>query len=375
MSGRYRVLFLMQQVLGHVTHSSSVERAARADPDLDASWVPITYGRPAGLIERLPLPPGAKGVARAAVDVQRALLTHRVDGVVFNSPALATSAVGWMGLLPTMISLDVTPRQFDREGLHFGHEADAGGRWAAFKHQVNTAVFRRAALLLPWARWAARSLLDEYGVDEKRIEIVPPGVDLQLWRQAAGSPRRAGPPQVLFVGGDFRRKGGDLLVDWYRCRGRDLSRLVVVSADPEAAAARSLGVEVHTDLSPNSARLRDLYAGSDVFVMPSRSEPFGIAAVEALASGLPVVATAQGGLTDIVEDGVNGRLVRPGDGRDLACALEALLADEAGRRAMGAEGRRLAAERFDAARNGQRLLDLVKQRIDGARGREAAGGG
>ncbi|MBO0684147.1 MAG: glycosyltransferase, partial [Candidatus Dormibacteraeota bacterium] len=131
----------------------------------------------------------------------------------------------------------------------------------------------------------------------------------------------------------------------------------------------------HTDLSPNSARLRDLYAGSDVFVMPSRSEPFGIAAVEALASGLPVVATAQGGLTDIVEDGVNGRLVRPGDGRDLACALEALLADEAGRRAMGAEGRRLAAERFDAARNGQRLLDLVKQRIDGARGREAAGGG
>lgn len=367
MNGRYRVLFLMQLVLGHVTHAASLERVARADPDLDVIWVPVPYHRPQGLVERLPFfPPGLKGALRAAGEVQTALLRHRADAVVFNSPALATSATAWMRRLPTTISFDVTPRQFDREGVHFGHRPDRDGVVARWKHRVNRRVFARAAALAPWARWAAGSVVEEYGAAEAKIEVIPPGVDLAHWRPAAGRP--AGQlPRVLFVGGDFHRKGGDLVTGWFSERGRERCRLTVVSADPAARSARAQGVEVRTDLRPNSEELRQLYRSSDVFVLPSRSEPFGIAAVEAIASGLPVVATDVGGLTDIVEDGVNGVVVPPGDGRCLDGALETLLADPARRRALGAAGRRLAEARFDERCNGQRLLALVKASVEARR--------
>lgn len=367
---RYRVLFLMQQVLGHVSHSSGLERVARADPELEVIWVPVAYHRPGGVIERVFwLRPGTRGVLRAATEVQRALLRHRPEAVLFNSPALATSALAWMRRLPATISLDVTPRQFDREGEHFGHRADGNGVVAGFKHRVNRAVVREARVLAPWARWSASSLIEEYGADPARVEVVPPGVDLQLW-QPSSSPQ-VGLPRVLFVGGDFLRKGGDALTEWFRSRGRSLCQLTIVSRHPAALAARALGAEVRTDLGPNSPELVHLYQQSHVFALPSRSEPFGIAAVEALACALPSVVGRTGGLTDIVEDGVNGYLVAPGDGRALALALETLIGDATRRRRMGAAGRRRAEARFEIHRNGARLLELVKSSVE-ARKKEAA---
>jgi GT2 family glycosyltransferase len=363
----YRVAFLMQQVLGHVTHSANLKKVVLEDPDIETVWVPITYRKEGGWIERLPvLPAHVKGVLRGAADVQMVLAKEKVDALLFNSPALATSAAWSMNRVPTTISLDITPRQFDREGVHFGHTPDGRGQVADLKHRWNQRIFSRCVALAPWSSWVQSSLESDYGVDPSKIVVIPPGVEVEAWAPRAVERRAL--PQVLFVGGDFRRKGGDLVLDWFYQRGRGLCELQIVSEDPAVVGLEAPDIHVHRGLRPNDTELRQVYWGSDVFVLPSRSEPFGIACVEALASGLPVVATAVGGLTDIVEPGEDGYLVAPGDSRALGNAIETLLASEPLRRAMGEHGMRVAHERFDAGRNGRRLLDLVKATVDWRRG-------
>lgn len=100
--------------------------------------------------------------------------------------------------------------------------------------------------------------------------------------------------------------------------------------------------------------LPDFYRAADIYVQPSRYEPYGLAGREAMASGLPLVATRVGGLTDAVEDGVTGLLAPPDDAERLAGALSSLLRDPDLRRRMGHEGRRKAETEFD--------LDVVADR-------------
>ncbi len=363
----YRVTFIMQQVLGHVTHSANLKKVVLQDRDIETTWVPITYRKEGGWIERMPvLPPHVRGVLRGAADVQMALARERVDAILFNSPSLATSAAFSISHVPTTISLDITPRQFDREGVHFGHTPDGGGRLAELKHRWNQRIFASCAALAPWSQWAQSSLENDYGVDPSKIVVIPPGVDIEAW--APRPVTRPSLPQVLFVGGDFRRKGGDLVLEWFRERGRGRCELRIVSEDPATDGLQAPDIHVYRGLRPNDTELRNVYWGSDVFVLASRSEPFGIACVEALAAGLPVVATAVGGLTDIVDPGKDGLLVTPGEARAMGAAIESLLEAPALRRAMGVHGMAVARERFDAGRNGRRLLDLVKATVDWRRG-------
>jgi glycosyltransferase involved in cell wall biosynthesis len=90
--------------------------------------------------------------------------------------------------------------------------------------------------------------------------------------------------------------------------------------------------------------LADAYASADLFLFASRTDTFGQVLLEAQASGLPVVAVAEGGPCSIVEDGLTG-LLRPADPLALADAVIALAADPAARRRLGAAGRRAALER------------------------------
>ena len=94
--------------------------------------------------------------------------------------------------------------------------------------------------------------------------------------------------------------------------------------------------------------LPDLYARADICVVPSLwREPFGIAAVEAMAAGKPVVASRAGGLEEIVEDGATGFVVDPGNAAELASKIEILMSDPALRKKMGSEGRKKAKKEYD----------------------------
>jgi glycosyltransferase involved in cell wall biosynthesis len=96
---------------------------------------------------------------------------------------------------------------------------------------------------------------------------------------------------------------------------------------------------------------------SDIFVMPSFSESFGVAAAEASSYGLPVIASDVGGVPEIVRDGETGILIQPGDEAGLAEAIRRLAKDEKLRRSMGEAGRRLVAEKYDF----EKCLDMMER--------------
>jgi glycosyltransferase involved in cell wall biosynthesis len=163
----------------------------------------------------------------------------------------------------------------------------------------------------------------------------------------------------LFVGGDFIRKGGDLLLDVFRRRlkGRAELSLVTRTAIPEEA-----GVRVYCNVGANSQELSTLYRSSDIFVLPTRADCYSLVCMEALAAGLPIVATRVGGIPDMIQEGVTGHLMSPNDGDTLGDALEALVTDSARRHAMSENCRAEAVRRFDARKNARWLFEFVRSR-------------
>ena len=199
-------------------------------------------------------------------------------------------------------------------------------------------------------KWAARRsdrvvAISSYTADEVRelvhvpIEVIPYTTSLPAPTSVPHAGRRsAGAPfTVLFVGRLVERKGVNHLVDAASLLvpGVDV-RLVIVGDGPERARIearvreRGLDGRVAVRGRVSEAELQAAYAAADVFVLPAvidrrgDTEGLGVVLLEAMNHRVPVIASAIGGITDIVEDGVSGLLVPPGDGTALAAALERL---------------------------------------------------
>lgn len=176
----------------------------------------------------------------------------------------------------------------------------------------------------------------------RQIEIVPSGVDIQ---EEIG--KEAEPPEVLYAGRLSPEKGVLELVE--AAQGM---KLVVAGDGPlRDRVPMALGF-----VAP--AELTGLYARAAVVACPSHREGFGVACLEAMAHGRPVVAGAVGGLLDLVVTGETGILVQPGNAPALRAALRRLLDDPALRRRMGEAGRRRAAEHFSWDSVTRRTLDV-----------------
>jgi glycosyltransferase involved in cell wall biosynthesis len=165
-------------------------------------------------------------------------------------------------------------------------------------------------------------------------------------------------PVVGYVGRIEPSKGVDDLVRAAPALSAAGARVVVVGDDPYASAPqyvtalKSTGAVEHYGWVDGAA---GLLQALDVLVYPSREEPFGTVPAEAMNAGTPVVATHAGGLAELVDDGVTGRLVPPDDPGALATAVIEVLAN---RRAMGAAARTRAV-RWHADRHAARVAELI----------------
>ena len=156
-----------------------------------------------------------------------------------------------------------------------------------------------------------------------------------MWTLPAEVGKEASPSEVLYVGRLSEEKGVLELV-----AATVGMRLVVAGDGPlRERVPGALGFVPHHELSP-------LYARAAVVACPSRREGFGVACAEAMAHGRPVVASAVGGLLDLVVDGETGLLVPPGDADALRAGLARVLDDAQLRRSMGAAARKRAEEKL-----------------------------
>jgi glycosyltransferase involved in cell wall biosynthesis len=351
-------LFLGAEYAGHATRFRNLRDHAAADPRLHATFRSITGWRPGGLIERAPLLPGGlKGKARATWEARAFAAFPRPD-VIWTSAAEVLVPFLWaqVGPLrrPLVLDLDATDDQNEAMAPVYAGRPPRTGLHRAFMRQRTRALYATASLFLPWSRWAADGLA-AMGIDTGRVQVIPPGVDLSLWAPVPRERDDGRPLRLLFVGGDFVRKGGDLLVAV--CGGPLAGEVELDIVTRDAAEGAGPNVRIHR-AEPNSPLLRELYARADVFVMPTRAECFGIATVEAMASGLPVIVGDIGGARDIVVPGETGWLIEPEE-RALVAALRAALADRPRVAAMGAQARRVAESRFDGRANDRRIVDAM----------------
>ena len=212
-------------------------------------------------------------------------------------------------------------------------------------------------LLIPLTRWIWRradrvvALSESLGQlarltdPDLRYSVVANGVDLTLFRPALAGRRPARPIRCLAVARLIARKGLADLINALALLERGSFELEIVGAGPDERLlwelAERLGVsaEVRFTGALSRSEVARRYQAADMFTLPSSAESFGNVFAEALASGLPIVATAIGGIPDLVEHGTNGLLVRPGDATALASAIRYLGSDPQLRSEMGLRNR------------------------------------
>jgi glycosyltransferase involved in cell wall biosynthesis len=216
---------------------------------------------------------------------------------------------------------------------------------------------RRARKLTAWSEWTKKSLVDDYGVDPGAVTVLHPGTTLANFPEpGTRGARRPGPLRILFVGGDFIRKGGDLLLGVYNKHLRSTCELhLVTSADIVSGD----GVFVYRGVAPHSPTLLKLYADSDVFVLPTRGDCLAVVLGEAMASSLPIVTTRVGAHAEAVEDGESGFIVDADDATALKDRLELLARDPELCARLGRRSRQIGEDRFDVSKNANRIADLL----------------
>jgi len=256
-----------------------------------------------------------------------------------------------------VISLDATPLQYDALGAFYGHVPSTNARLEALKKRLNQRAFGAAKHLVTWSEWAKASLVTDYAVAPEKVSVIPPGIDTDLWRQGKRV-RSAGPLKLLFVGGDFPRKGGDTLLEAFSRLPSNLAHLTIVTKTEEVGNSLA-NITVRHGIQPNSDALLQLYADADLFVFPTRGDCLPLAVMEALTSGLPVVTTTVGALPEAVTHGEAGWIVPPNDPAALADALQTLAGDDVLLERLSDQAAAVGQARFSAETNYGRLIAAV----------------
>jgi len=234
-------------------------------------------------------------------------------------------------------------------------KADTGDAEPAHRVEAETEVIACSDAILANSQAEATQLVELYGARSERIEIVPPGVDHAFFSPGDRGGARAAlglgsHPVLLFVGRIQPLKGVGVAIEALAALSATHPDAVLVvvggpsgaEGDAEQAAALDLvarlglGDRVRFVAPQPHHLLSTYYRAADVCVVPSRSESFGLVALEAGACGTPVVAAAVGGLLTLVDDGVTGLLVDTRDPADYAVAVTEILDHPARAAAMAA---------------------------------------
>lgn len=233
---------------------------------------------------------------------------------------------------------------------------------------LKEAVFAAAPLevVVP-SRWLGDLLRFSF-LGRKPVHLIYNGIDLDVFHPGEAGDRGSAPESattILFVAGPNNPTKGlaDLLPAFLRLRQAHPGLRLRVVGDPPEGLAGVEGVEIAGRVPREDMPAE--YRRGDLFVLPTLADNTPVTLMEAMASGLPVVATAVGGIPEMVVPGVTGRLVPAGDVPGLTGAIEGLLADPALRRRMGAAGRQVAETNF--AR--QRMISQLEDAYGAAPGR------
>lgn len=313
------------------------------------------------LMEVDPMPDGARGL-RGLPGFVRAL--RALGPSVFHAhlPWMMTAKAGLAGALIARVPFVVAT-------VHAFPEFPVGHLARAQRRIIARGVDRFVVA----SHHGGRRLADWLPASRDRITVIPHGVDVPAYerdpdpelrsRLSHGGRRRV----VLLVGRMDGYKGhADLL---QAARGIPDAQIVLAGDGPERPAlvslAASLGMTERVTFLGFRHDVPDLLAASDLAVLPTLNEAFGLALIEAMAASRPVISTRVGGPEEIVRDGETGLLVPPGDPPALAAAMRRVLDDPSLAERLARAGHARAEERFSVEGMRAGIVDVYRESLSG----------
>ena len=316
----------------------------------------------------------------------RRLLRERRDDfdLVHDNQCLGSGIAGLMADGWPVTATIHHPITVDRE-LDLAHATTwrrklAMRRWYGFlgmQMRVATQIPR----IVTVSESSRRDISDQMGVEYDRMTVVPVGVDEAIFRPMPNVARVPG-RLMTTASADVPMKGlPDLLEALAKARvERPDAHLVVIGRKKEGSSVPALierlGLEGAVEFvsGVTEERIVELYAEAEVAVVPSLYEGFSLPAIEAMACGVPVLATTGGALPEVVgPDGVSARTVPPADPSALASVIIELLSDPQQRARLGAHGRERVLDRFTWRACAVGMVETWQAELDERRGVEASG--
>ena len=358
-------------------HVAELVRALRASSDLDVRVRAFGHQRDEEGVSSYLVPPGLTGAnpALATLGVDLEIAQDSAGADIVHSHTWYANAAGHLASMLHGIPHVVTAHSLEPLRPWKAEQLGGGYRVSSW---IESMSFAGAAAVVAVSDGMRRDILRSYPfLDESKVVVVHNGIDLERWKKVDDAelvrslgidPER---PSVVFVGRITRQKGLPYLlraaallppeVQLVLCAGApDTPEILAeVQAGVAALAEERTGV-VWIDRLLSQHELSAVLTQATTFVCPSVYEPLGIVNLEAMACGAPVVGTATGGIPEVVDDGVTGRLVpieqlQDGTGtpvdpdkfvRDLADTLIEVVSDPEAAARMGEAGRQRAEAEF-----------------------------
>ncbi len=250
-------------------------------------------------------------------------------------------------------------------------------------HSITRFSILRSQGLTAVSEFLRDETVKNFGVPRERIQVIPNFIDpvrYQRGRQPCHRTTLApGGEKIVMHVSNFRpvKRVLDVVEVFARLVRSVHARLIMVGDGPErpraAERAEELGIADRVVFLGKHASVDELLRCADLFLLPSESESFGLAALEAMACGAPVVSSNAGGLPEVVEEGQSGYLLPVGDVEGMAKAAVAILSDNALWRRMSAHAREGAVSRFAAERVVPLYEDLYREILAGSGAHASAG--
>ncbi len=372
------VAFLNENTLGHTSYLPRYAAEFTRRPEL---------GVAPRLIDALPLPAHLKrlgdgsirGLRRFGLDfhatrwrvatsrhlreqLERLQRRERIDAVVVNTQSMGLELTALDPAIPILVGLDATFTQLANSPWFAPNSASRWLQPLTLRGLLRRErqLYSRVTRFLPWSEPVRNSLVTEYGVDPGRISVLPPSMAAPSRRSERDPGRAARRSQILFVGGDFIRKGGPLLME---CHQRFLAERADLHLVTHGEVPSAAGVTVYRKLAAGSEAWRRRWTEADVFVFPSRLETFGIVLLEALAFEVPVVSSRAGAADSILENGALGDLLPALTVDALWRAIAGILDDPPAARRRAVQGRLRFDRDFELGGNAARLAGWIQESV------------
>ena len=213
---------------------------------------------------------------------------------------------------------------------------------------------KKCRAVIVWSQWAKKGYSDD-GVDCTKMRVIPPPFPLINDR------KRHDQLNLLFLGRDYKRKGGDIALTVFNELQREFRdiRLTYIGKIRDPVTLKNVlqnsSISYHESVSQHFL-ISEVFPVTDIFLLPCRAEAFGMSIVEAMSRGIPVISSNISAIPEIVDGGTTGYLNDPDDVQGFVASVARIVQDENLRKAMYESSRRSVSEKYSPNKISQRLL-------------------